>query len=115
MWKTTLHLSVQNKTITTQPINIERGIYQGDSLSPLWFCVALNKTGYGYNIKCNRQSKYKITHLLYVDDIKLYASTHLRHLLKATERFSNDIQMSFGTDKSKNAGDCFWKQRSSRF
>jgi hypothetical protein len=107
MRKTTLHLSVQNKTITTQPINIERVMYQGDSL---WFCLALNplssllnKTGYEYNMKCNRQFKYKIRHLLYVDDIKVYASAqqHLRHLLKATERLSNDIQMSFGTDKCK--------------
>ncbi|XP_075990923.1 uncharacterized protein LOC142986349 [Anticarsia gemmatalis] len=41
-WKTTLQLNSPNNTITTRPINIRKGIYQGDSLSPLWFCLALN-------------------------------------------------------------------------
>jgi hypothetical protein len=55
--KTTLHLSINNSNIITQTISIKRGIYQGESLIPLWFCLALNplfsvlnKTGYGYNI-----------------------------------------------------------------
>jgi hypothetical protein len=108
-WKTTLHLSINNSNIITQPISIKRGIYQGNSLSLLWFCLAinplsslLNKTGYGY-IKQKRQTIYKITHLLYVDDIKLYASTQrqLKQLLEITEQFSTDIQMSFGTDKCR--------------
>jgi hypothetical protein len=50
-WRTTLNLSINNT------IQIKRGIYQGDSLSPLWFCLAinpltnlLNSTGYGFNI-----------------------------------------------------------------
>ncbi|XP_075983196.1 uncharacterized protein LOC142981283 [Anticarsia gemmatalis] len=41
-WKTSLHLTSQNITITTRQISIKKGIYQGDSLSPLWFCLALN-------------------------------------------------------------------------
>jgi hypothetical protein len=41
-WKTMLHLTVNNSNIITQPISIKRGIYQGDSLSLLWLCLALN-------------------------------------------------------------------------
>ena len=47
-------LSCGNGTIKTRLMQIRRGIFQGDSLSPLLFCMALNplskelnRTGYG--------------------------------------------------------------------
>jgi hypothetical protein len=36
-WTTTLQVRVKNNQITSDPIRIQRGIYQGESLSPLWF------------------------------------------------------------------------------
>jgi hypothetical protein len=41
-WSTTLQARVENNQITSisEQIRIQRGIYQGDSLSPLWFCLA---------------------------------------------------------------------------
>jgi hypothetical protein len=109
-WKTTLNLSINNTKLKSEPIQIKRGIYQGDSLSPLWFCLAinpltnlLNSTGYGFNIRVNNTTLSKLNHLLYMDDIKLYASkkNHILSLLTITENFSNDIGMSFGIDKCK--------------
>jgi len=57
-------------------IHIKCGIFQGDCLSPLLFCIALNPlselikdTSYGYKLKCN----LLVQHLLYMDDLKLYA------------------------------------------
>jgi hypothetical protein len=56
-WRTTLNLSINNTKLKSEPIQIKRGIYQGDSLSPLWFCLAinpltnyyiLNSSGYGF-------------------------------------------------------------------
>ena len=71
-WKTTL--TVNTKPITE--VTIKNGIYQGDALSPLLFCIILKplsdiikKTKYGYSFK----GKTTINHLLYMDDIKLYA------------------------------------------
>ena len=59
----------------SQPIQIRRGIFQGDSLSPLSFCIAfipltneLNKADCGYQV---HGTERKISHLLYMDDFKL--------------------------------------------
>jgi hypothetical protein len=113
--RTTLNLSINNTKLKSQPIQIKRGIYQGDSLSLLWFCLAinpltnlLNSTGYGFNIRLNNTTLSKLNHLLYMDDIKLYASkkNHILSLLTITENFSNDIGMSFGIDKCKTQSIC---------
>ncbi|KAI5716587.1 hypothetical protein M8J76_009066 [Diaphorina citri] len=83
------------------------GIYQGDSLSPLWFCLAINPLSHllkasesGYRLDIQDTST-KISHLLYMDDLKLFAETpaQLKHLLDITARFSKDIHMAFGLDK----------------
>jgi hypothetical protein len=114
-WRTTLNLSINNTKLKSEPIQIKRGIYQGDSLSPLWFCLAinpltnlLNSTGHGFNIRLNNTTLSKLNHLLYMDDIKLYASkkNHILSLLTITENFSNDIGMSFGIDKCKMQSIC---------
>lgn len=105
LWETELSLG---NSIRTRRIPIRRGIFQGDSLSPLWFCLALNplssllkETGYGFQIKGSTQ--FRLSHLLYMDDIKIYAANarELRALLHCTEQFSNDIKMSFGLEKCK--------------
>ncbi|XP_060802889.1 uncharacterized protein LOC132902324 [Amyelois transitella] len=102
-WSTKLILH----QIETDHIQIRRGIFQGDSLSPLWFCLALNPLSYllnnsnsGYKIPHNN-SYFRLTHLLYMDDIKLYASNlnEINKLANITEEFSNDIKMTFGIDK----------------
>ena len=55
---------------------IKRGIFQGDSLSPLVFVLCmiplslvLRKVTAGYELK---NKKVKINHLLFMDDVKLY-------------------------------------------
>ena len=56
---------------------IQRGIFQGDALSPLLFIIAmmplnhiLRKRAAGYKLS---RSQEKINHLMYMDDIKLFA------------------------------------------
>jgi hypothetical protein len=105
-WTTTLQVKAKNNQITSDSIHIQRGIYQGDSLSPLWFCLALNplcyllnRTNYGFGINSNNQETQRLNHLLYVDDIKLYAATNneLQELLQLTQTFSRD-----GIEKCKH-------------
>lgn len=54
-------------------------------------------------MKDENRERHKISHLFYMDDLKIYASTKLglHHQLKITEKFSEDIQMRFGVNKCK--------------
>ena len=88
-------------------INIKRGIFQRDSLSPLLFCILLIllsleliSPGYGYKIGSER-----ITYLFYLDDLKLYAKddSELEGLLGIVKGFSYDIGMEFGWSKCAKA------------
>ena len=58
-------------------VKIQRGIFQGDALSPLLFMRAmmplnriLSKRTAGYKLS---KSQEKINHLMYMDDINLFA------------------------------------------
>ena len=60
-------------------VEIKRGIFQGDSLSPLVFVLALillslilRKAKAAYEFS---ESKEKINHLLFMDDLKLYSQS----------------------------------------
>jgi hypothetical protein len=74
-WRTRMRVHIENKLIETEEIEIQRGIFQGDSLSPLLFCICLiplteqlNRLNTGYE---EHTTKTKISHLLYMDDLKL--------------------------------------------
>ena len=41
-WKTNINLTHNSGEITIQDVRIKRGIFQGDSLSPLIFCLTLD-------------------------------------------------------------------------
>jgi hypothetical protein len=101
-WRVNLHADGKN----LGNIHIRRGIFQGDSFSPVWFCLAinplstlLNSTKFGYKINVNDQRK--LSHLLFMDDLKVYAESKskLHSLISIVKQFSNDICMSFGLDK----------------
>ena len=106
-WKTTMCLTHSRGTLESRAIKINRGIYQGDSLSPLLFILSLaplsellNATAYGYKVNTRKYS-----HLLYMDDIKLYSAneTQQKGLLQTVKKFSDDIHMEFGLDKCAKA------------
>lgn len=110
-WRTTIHLYTSSQEISTEYIEINRGIFQGDSLSMLWFCMglnplsnALNDTKLGIAIKCRGRSEFLLNHLLFVDDVKVFGSTHnqLSSLLQTLQFISRDIHMEFGIEKCKS-------------
>ena len=86
-------------------VSIRRGIFQGDSLSPLLFVIAmlplssvLNESGAGYQLS---KEEGKITHLLFMDDLKLYGRNEkeINSLVHTVRVFSSDIGMDFGIEK----------------
>ena len=62
-----LHLKTKQDVTQSQPIQIQRRICQGDSLSPLLFYTALIALTH----KLNYGTEREISHLLYMDDLKL--------------------------------------------
>ena len=73
-WKARFILKIKQEVMQSQPIEIRRGIFQGDSLSPLLFCIALipltnepNRADRGYQV---HGTERKISNLLYMDDLK---------------------------------------------
>ena len=86
-------------------VNVKRGIFQGDSLSPLLFVLSmiplsslLRKVNVFYEWG---KKEYKLNHLLFMDDLKLYSKSEERidSLIQTTHIFSTDIQMEFGIRK----------------
>jgi len=98
-------LHAENKLIETEYIKIQYGIFQGDSLSSLLFCICLiplteqlNRLNTGYE---EHTIKTKISHLLYMDDLKLIAKSEqeLQKQIQTVKTFSDDINMEFGLEK----------------
>ena len=108
-WKTTMKLFYNVGCITTDQIKIKSGIFQGDSFSPLLFCLALvpltselATSGYGYKIS---NTSAPISNLFYMDDLKLYSKNEQEQIgeLKVVKQFSDDIGMEFGLEKCAKA------------
>ena len=84
---------------------IQRGIFQGDALSPLLFIIAmmslnhiLKKCTTGYKLS---RSEEKANHLMYMDAIKLFAKNEkeLETLIHVVRIYSQNIGMEFGIEK----------------
>jgi len=104
-WRTRMRLHAENELIETEDIKIQCGIFQGESLSPLLFCICLiplteqmNRLNTGYE---QHVTKTKISRLLYMDDLKLIAKSdgELRKQIQIVKKFSDDIHMDIGLEK----------------
>ena len=87
-------------------VNIQRGIFQGDSLSPLLFVIGLiplsqilRKVNAGYQLWKGQHKK--INHLLFMNDLKLYGNSEkeAERLTNTIRIFSKDIAVEFGISK----------------
>ena len=102
-WRMRISLPTKECKITLDEIFIERGIFQGDSLSPLLFCIALaplsrilQRAKVGFKL-----IQKTISHLLYMDDLKVYAKNReeIVRCIELIKKFSDDICMDFGLEK----------------
>ena len=90
---------------TLGQVMFRRGIFQGDSLSPLLFVMSmvplnlvLRKIKVGYQFSSNKE---QINHLMFMEDIKLVAKDErgLASLIQTVRVVSTDIGMKFGLEK----------------
>ena len=100
-WKT--ELTTGGQKLGT--VRIRRGIFQGDSLSPLLFVLALipmslvlREVKAGYVLGDLRG---KVNHLLFMDDLKLYGQNEkqIDTVVNTVRIWSQDIGMEFGIGK----------------
>ena len=107
LWNTNLFLNHTKGSMKSGKINVNCGIFQGESLSPLLFCLLLIPLTNELNNTINGYEIYEkaINHLFYIDDLKLYAKNdkELEGLLSTVKQFSDDIGMEFGLDKCAKA------------
>ena len=105
-WRTQARLNGEKENIETDFIKYLRGILQGDTLSLILFVLAVNPLSFllskyeGYSIGKTKRTK-NISHLFFVDDLKLYALNLKRmiEMLKMVMQFSEDVGMNFGVNK----------------
>ena len=93
------------EVMQSQPIQMRRGIFQGDFLSPLILYIALipltnklNRADCGYQV---HGTERKINHLLHMDDMKLLGRNEndLKNEIKIVQTISKDININFGLEK----------------
>ena len=86
-------------------VKIRRGIFQGDSFSPILFVIALipitlvlKKTNMGYNLSKEGPT---INHMFFMDDLKLFArnENEIDSLVQTVQACCGDIGMEFGISK----------------
>ena len=81
------------------PVSFKRGLFQGDALSPFLFCMSVAPISRSLRSTPGIVSSFqpsKITHLLYMDDLKLYDSSRsrLERAVQVTEKMSGELGMS---------------------
>lgn len=107
LWKTRFTIRAGRREIRTNWIKFQRGVFQGDSMSPLLFCISLLplsvalRASRGYMCGPPSNRVHKVTHLLYLDDLKLFANSEdqLQRSLNITGTYTRDVGMDFGLDK----------------
>ena len=104
MWESKFTMRTDDGPVQTN-LTFKRGLFQGDSLSPLLFCLciapisqALRSTAAGYRSK---RGSVPATHQFYMDDLKLYAQTRkdLADKLGIVDRVTTAVGMELGLRK----------------
>ena len=106
-WKTRLEVTDKGETKISRWIKIRKGFLQGDSYSPVGFCITevpitmmLEETD-GYKMGQPGKRDLKRTHRMFIDDLKVYQENHQK--LEATNetivKASMDTGACYGVKK----------------
>ena len=106
-WKTRLEITYKGEKIKSRWIEIKCGFLQGDSYSPVGFCLSeipvckLLQETKGYRMGEPGNRKIKRTHSLFVDDLKVYQESHeiLKDVNEMIVQASHDTGAMYGVEK----------------
>ena len=106
-WKTRLEINQDGKVTTSRVINIVKGFLQGNSYSPVGFCLTevpvamLIDESDGYKMGLKGEERVKRTHSLFVDDLKIYQESHqkLEIVNETIVKASMDTGACYGVKK----------------
>jgi len=106
-WKTKLEVNSGRTKETSRWIEIKRGFLQGDSFSPVGFCLTevpvtmLLEESDGYRMGPPGDRNLKRTHSLFIDDLKVYQQSHekLKETNETIVKASLDTGACYGVKK----------------
>ena len=105
LWSTVFTIrSPQGELSQTGTVHYHRGLFQGDSMSPLLYCLCIAPLSHALESECvGYSSKFcaEITHTLFMDDLKVYSLSreNLDYALRVVERVSAAVGMKLGLRK----------------
>ncbi|CAD5229719.1 unnamed protein product [Bursaphelenchus xylophilus] len=84
-WTVRYELRRSGRVERSAPLRVKRGLLQGDSLSPTWFCLCIAPISHALRLRnpgpCIRQvaghsdgGQVHVSHLFYMDDLKVYCT-----------------------------------------
>ncbi len=107
-WATNLEIRCNGSVVRTKPVQwlvrFRRGLYQGDSLSPLLFSLVVSPLSSLLRKKVGFNSRFHaspITNVMFMDDLKVYESRQedLASTLADVERVAAAVGMTLGVRK----------------
>ena len=104
-WNTRIVVTTKQGRETSDLIKFNKGLPQGDALCPRLFTICLNpvawqlKASEGY--KLSKPISAKITDLLYIDDLKVFAASAMKmtRVLKATKESTKCMGIQWNEKK----------------
>ena len=112
MWKTKLAIRREDGSkVESRWIKIKRGFLQGDSYSPVGFCLSEVPIGMlisdapGYEMGAPNERRTRKTHALFIDDLKIYSEDHssMEVMNRTITKASQDIGAAYGVKKCAEA------------
>lgn len=93
----------------SRPLQVRSGVLQGDTLSPMLFCLAIAPVSHMLHTRHERQtlsggiegSESNLNHLYYMDDLKLYSNSQeeLDQMINNVENLSGSIGLRMNVKK----------------
>ena len=114
-WQLTFEGFENGKLVRSAPLVVRNGVLQGDTLSPLLFCLAVSPishylnnnleefvTSHGTIRGVGRERALRLNHIYYVDDLVVYCRRRsaLVVAIDAVEQLSRDIGLTVNRRKS---------------